>query len=165
MGLPDPSPTTALNTQNGGRVDKAVAMLGAVVMATSAPPSVILSSPHLFHKLCRLIKLCLEDTGHHREVQLKALQSTNSLLSNKALRVSSLRELGSHVFATLKLYVVVGPVDGGGEGRESELDLPALESVDDPELLVIQETVKAVETIAGFVDEEKRGCIFSSPSC
>lgn len=132
-------------------MDSTVIMLAITVILTSGPKTLPFGST-LFPKICRLYKNCLD--SEHLTVQLKTLQSIASVFQTNEIQASFIRELGHSVFGKIRPYVVV-PRDSYGVEIMMETDLPWLEDLDDSELLIIQETFKAVEAVLDFAIGEK----------
>lgn len=128
------------------KVDNAVVMLAVTVIVTTAPSNFTVGKP-LFHRICRLYKACL--SSEHVQVQQKALQSITSVFARCEARSAYVKELGSAVFDMIRRFVLAE------DETKKETDLPMLESLSDAELAIIQDTIKAVETVLDNVKPEK----------
>jgi hypothetical protein len=131
-----------LNMAEGeSRVDRAVVMLAATVMTTTLPSHFPVGAP-LFHKLCRLLKNCLNHSLH--AIQQKALQSITSIFLRKEICAPYIRELGPNVFDKIRPYVLP---EKEAQSPTVETDLPLLQDISELDVAVIQETIKAIEAV------------------
>ena len=131
-----------LNMAEGeSKVDRAVVMLASTVMATTLPSHFAIGAP-LFHKFCRLLKNCL--LHQIPAIQQKALQSVNSIFMKKEIAAPYIRELGPIIFDKIKLYVLP---ESEAKSPTVETDLPLLRDITETEAVVIQETVKVIESV------------------
>ncbi|KAI6188999.1 HEAT repeat-containing protein 5B [Aphelenchoides besseyi] len=131
------------------QIDEAVVMVTVCVLLTNIPRKVAIGFM-LFHKTCDLMRKCLKSNNY--DVEFKALQSVNSLFAPRTPNSSAfVRELGSSVFAKLRPYITP-PHDSP---QITETDLPMLTLLSDQQFLVIQETIRAVESVLSISRGDK----------
>uniref|UniRef100_A0AC34Q6C8 HEAT repeat-containing protein 5B n=1 Tax=Panagrolaimus sp. JU765 TaxID=591449 RepID=A0AC34Q6C8_9BILA len=144
-----------LNMVEGeSRVDKAVVMLAATVMTTSLPANFAVGAP-LFHKLCRLLKNCLNHSSP--AIQHKALQSLSSIFLRKEIAAPYVKELGPIVFDKIRPYVLP---ESEAKSPTIETDLPLLKDISEAEAMIIQETVKTIESILKLTSNSEKELLF-----
>ncbi|CAD5225791.1 unnamed protein product [Bursaphelenchus okinawaensis] len=139
------------------KVDDSVIMLASCVIITSTPKNFEIGL-QLFYRICEVVKKCLK--SKHFQVQFKALQTVNSLFQRKETAAAYVKELGPAVFNKIKPYLmdegmVIADENGKTHKPASETDLPVLTELSDSELLTIQETIKAVESVLAMSKGEK----------
>ncbi|KAK0412174.1 hypothetical protein QR680_006073 [Steinernema hermaphroditum] len=134
------------NNENEHKVDKAVIVIAVAVLITALPPFVVLNSS-IFHRICRLLKSCLENDVV--QIRQKGLQAAVSIFAKKEICAPFIRELGPSVFSILKPHVLKGPQ-------------PALKEEPNPfdelttdETTTLMEAAKALETVAAAAKDKK----------
>lgn len=146
-------------SEGESRVDRAVVMLAATVMTTTLPSHFPVGAP-LFHKLCRLLKNCLDH--HLPTIQQKALQSITSIFSKKEICSPYIRELGPLVFDKIRPYVLP---EKEAQSPTVETDLPLLSDISELEASVVQEAIKAIEAILKVTSTPQKQLMFVNLLC
>uniref|UniRef100_A0A1I7Z999 HEAT repeat-containing protein 5B n=1 Tax=Steinernema glaseri TaxID=37863 RepID=A0A1I7Z999_9BILA len=132
--------------RNEHKVDKAVIVIAVAVLVTALPPFVVLNSS-IFHRICRLLKSCLE--SDIVQVRQKGLQAVVSLFAKKDICAPFIRELGPSVFSILKPHVLKGPQPASKEEPN------AFDELTTDETATLIEAAKALEAISSAAKDKK----------